>query len=178
MPSGSGSAPAGPRAENRQRVNSTYIFKVCSHKSLTSNISFILLHVKMRLNTSMWRRTTLEKVDKVRLVTPLLIRVWGEEGDLVLNFVFILLKGALARRRVQRKEPKSSRSWAVRALQARWARRMGGEGGQERLGGDPGSEVERMLTWKLERRRRRKKRFQMGNMKRTIIMLGALMTFH
>ena len=55
---------------------------------------------------------------------------------------------------------------------------MGGEGGQERLGGDPGSEVETMWTWKLERRRRRKKRFQMGNMKKTIIMLGALMTFH
>ena len=53
---------------------------------------------------------------------------------------------------------------------------MGGEGDQERLGGDPGSEVETM--WKLERRRRRKKRFQMGNMKRTIIMSGALMTFH
>ena len=178
MPSGSGSAPAGPRAENRQRVNSTYIFKVYSHKSWTSNISFILLDVKMRLNTSMWRRTTLEKADKVWLATPLLIRVWGEEGDLVLNFVFILLKGALARRRVQRKEPKSSRSWSVRALQAPWAQRMGGEGGQERLGGDPGSEVETMWTSKLERRRRRKKRFQMGNMKRTIIMLGVLMTFH
>ena len=53
---------------------------------------------------------------------------------------------------------------------------MGGGGGQERLGGDPGAEVETM--WKLERRRRRKKRFQMGNMKRTIIMLGVLMTFH
>ena len=156
-----------------------HIFKVYSHKSLFSNISFILLVFKMWLNISMWRRTTLEKVDKVWLATPLLIRVWGEEGDLVLNFVFILLKGALARRRVQRKEPKSSKSWAVRALQAPWARRMGGEGGQERLGGDPGSEVETMWTmWKLERRRRRKKRFQMGNMKRTIIMLGALMTFH